>query len=205
MRPCAIERERELPGNLGFAQPGVQAADAHGIRFDVDHAVHGRAAEVRQRRAHEPLERRQVVGVGFNLEACGALARFERTAGMQPCAVRLDVERERPGLGAVLEQPQWPAFEADRKGEALIQSAARGQAQRLIARGAARHLVHRDEAARSRARVEVVNVQPVQHDAGKVDAGLRRLGITRWRRRPVATAVSASLQPQADFAGLDAA
>ncbi len=204
-RTRPAEGKTEVSGKVGLAQPAMQIADMHRVGGDCDRATHRRAAEFRQRRADQPLDRSEILGAGFDLHACRALTHVDCAVGMQPCTLRADLDSERPVLGIVLKQPHRPAFDSDCKIATRLQAAARGEAQGSIPAGADGQVIQFHGAAHCRARVVVVNVEPLQHDAGDVDRGLPWTGVGSWRRGPVARPIGASFEPQVDTACLDAA
>ena len=129
---CATERERELPGERGIAQPAVQAADTHGIRIDADRAVHGRVAEGG---SVEPTSRSIGARSSASASTWKRAVRWRASSAPRACnrAPRcLDVEGERPGLGIVLQQPQRPAFDGQRVGE--VAGSSRPRAARCSGR-----------------------------------------------------------------------
>ncbi|HQR22617.1 MAG TPA: hypothetical protein PLE54_11825 [Burkholderiaceae bacterium] len=204
-RTRPADRKSEVSGELGIAQPALQVADVHRIGSDGDQASHRRVADVRQRRARQPRDQSHVLGLSFELHASRALTRADRTVGVQACALRADVEGERPAPGIVLKQPHRPAFDRECEVETRLQAAARGELQGPIFPGTAGQIVQMRRAAGCRARVEVVKIEPAQRDSGDVDRRRLRAGVTLRRRRPVPRPIGAAFEPQVDMVCLDTA
>jgi hypothetical protein len=194
---------------LRVAENTVQILELDRRRARENFSGERRDPELRQLRLQEALDLREVLGARAEVEPRFALGRVHGSVGVQPRAEKLEVERERPGLARLLEQARRAARHLGRVAERVVDAAADLELQRLVPAAVGAHLVEGEDVAGVRARVHVLDREPVERDAIDLD---RRLGQCRlgarcggtFARGPVRAAVRGALEAHAAVGRLEA-
>ncbi len=133
------------------------------------------------------------------------MARIERGPGLQARARCVDFHVQGPVFRVFEQPPQGPAVDGKAEVMPRLQAAARSQPQRPVVPDAACDILQLRRAARCQPGVVVVQLEPVQHDAGEVDRRRLSTGLAHGRNGPVALAVGAALEVERESSRLDAA